>query len=324
MPDYATASRTKDYFQTKLVKAHPEIVSIAPRLKLDAEGRPTGEAVIVIGVVRRIDLRDGRRHRGQGEETSIPTKLPVIDAGNKEVRNQTVEVVIEEEGEILAEMYTARRRPCPGGYSIGHPRVTAGTLGGFGRRGSKWRFILSNNHVLAATNSGARGDPVYQPGPSDGGGATDTIGQLESWVPIDFSGARNNEVDCAIARCLRRRGRNNVTRQVVGIGTPNAEADATVGQAVRKSGRTTQLTLGTILSDNATIRVRYGPGQLAVFVNQLQYTHMTLAGDSGSLIWDQKSLTVVGLHFAGSKAASYGNKIWRVLTLLGTPRLSLI
>jgi hypothetical protein len=322
MLNYEAARRTKDHFQTKLLKDHPEIVSIAPRLKLDAEGRPTGEAVIVVGIIRPNALRDGARRRPKPTMTSIPTRLPVIDAQGKEMRNQMVEVIIEEEGEILAEMYTARRRPCPGGYSIGHPRVTAGTLGGVANRRGKWNYILSNNHVLAATNSGAKGDPIYQPGPADGGTATDTIGELEQWVPIDFSGTKNNEVDCAIAKTLGRK-RRNVARHVQGIGTPSAEADATVGQAVRKSGRTTQLTRGIILSDNATIRVRYGRGQLAVFVNQLQYTHMTLGGDSGSLIWDQNSLTVVGLHFAGSGTSSYGNKIKRVLTRLGTPRLSL-
>jgi hypothetical protein len=97
---------------------------------------------------------------------------------------------------------------------------------------------------------------------------------------------------------------------------PSAVAEAKVPQPIRKSGRTTQLTTGSILSDNATIRVRYGPGLQAVFINQLQYTRMTQPGDSGSLIWDQKSHTVVGLHFAGSSSTSYGNKIKRVLALL--------
>ncbi|HTU93343.1 MAG TPA: hypothetical protein VMF69_24900 [Gemmataceae bacterium] len=50
MPDYLTASRTKDHFQAQLLRDHPEIVSLAPRLKLDDQGRPTNEAVIVIGV----------------------------------------------------------------------------------------------------------------------------------------------------------------------------------------------------------------------------------------------------------------------------------
>src|SRR5439155_18744113 len=91
-------------------------------------------------------------------------------------------VLVEHEGEIFAQMYTARRRPCPGGYSIGHPRVTAGTLGGVVRRGKTWGYVLSNNHVLAATNSGTAGDPIYQPGVADGGGTADTIAYLEQWV----------------------------------------------------------------------------------------------------------------------------------------------
>jgi hypothetical protein len=238
----------------------------------------------------------------------------MIDAEGKRVPHQMIEVVIEDEGEIFAQMYTARLRPCPGGYSIGHPSVTAGTLGGLARRAKTWDYILSNNHVLAATNSGTAGDPIYQPATGDGGGPGHTIGYLEQWVPIDFSGG-NNEVDCAIAK-VKDPPNRNVTRRVQGIGMPSAVAEAKVPQAVRKSGRTTQLTTGSILSDNATIRVRYGPGLQAVFVNQLQYTRMTQPGDSGSLIWDQKSRTVVGLHFAGSSSTSYGNKIKRVLALL--------
>jgi hypothetical protein len=125
MLNYEAARRTRDHFQKQLLKDHPEIVSIAPRLKLDPEGRPTGEAVIVVGIIRRNSLRDGARRRAKAEASSIPTKLPVIDAQGKQIRSQMVEVIIEEEGEILAQMYSARRRPCPGGYSIGHPRVGA-------------------------------------------------------------------------------------------------------------------------------------------------------------------------------------------------------
>lgn len=101
-----------------------------------------------------------------------------------------------------------------------------------------------------------------------------------------------------------------------GIGIPQALSNATVGQAIRKSGRTTEFTTGSILSDNVTAVVRYGT-QLATFVNQLECTKMTKPGDSGSLIWDANSLTVVGLHFSGDGTPySYGNKILRVFELL--------
>jgi len=303
VPDYATASRTKDHFQVQLLRDHSEIVSIAPRLKLDGQGRPTKDAVIVIGVKKINRLRIGPGAVASPQAAGIPNRLPVITAQGVEDKTQCVDVLIEDEGEIVLESFTAKRRPCPGGYSIGHPRVTAGTLGGVARVGSVWGYILSNNHVLAAENSGAGGDAIYQPGVYDGGTSADTIGHLDRWVPVNVSGG-NNEVDCAFAKALDLWDQN-VTRHVEGIGTPAAEADATVGQAVRKSGRTTEVTTGTIVSDNATVRLSYGGGQ-AVFINQLQYTRMTQGGDSGSLVWDQNSLTVVGLHFAGSSSASYG------------------
>jgi hypothetical protein len=328
VPDYAAASRTKDHFQDQLLQEHPEIVSIAPRLKLDADGFPTREAVIVIGVKSWPPLRLAPVIGPQPQSAAVPgprppaallpSQLPVIDAQGQEVRNQTVEVLIEEEGEILPQMLTARQRPCPGGYSVGHPRVTVGTLGGVTRLGRSWGYILSNNHVLAGSNSGAVGDPIYQPAVADGGSQADRVGQLARWVPLDFSG-RNNEVDCALAKAFPP-WTQNLRRHVRGIGTPTTVGDATVGQGVRKSGRTTQITTGTVLSDNASVRLSYGVGKVAVFVNQLQYSHMTQGGDSGSLVWDRDSLTVLGLHFAGGNSASYGNKIRRVLALLGRAR----
>ncbi len=296
-----------------MLRDHPEIVSIAPRLKLDDNGRPTKDGVIVIGVKKINPLRSGPGAAPRAQAAPLPTKLQVITLAGVEDPTQSVDVIIEEEGEIVLHSFTAKRRPCPGGYSIGHPRVTAGTLGGVARVGNVWGYILSNNHVLAAQNSGAVGDPIYQPGVYDGGTAADTIGHLERWVPVNVSGG-NNEVDCAFAKALAPWDQN-VTRHVEGIGTPAAVADAAVGQAVRKSGRTTEVTTGTIVSDNATLSLAFGGGQ-AVFVNQLQTTHMASGGDSGSLLWDQGSLTVVGLLFAGSNTVTYHNKINRVLALL--------
>ncbi|MGH9194840.1 MAG: hypothetical protein ACRD1T_03765, partial [Acidimicrobiia bacterium] len=46
---------------------------------------------------------------------------------------------------------TGRYRPAPGGVSIGHRNVTAGTLGCLVQKNNQ-TFILSNNHVLANSN----------------------------------------------------------------------------------------------------------------------------------------------------------------------------
>lgn len=61
-----------------------------------------------------------------------------------------------------------RIRPIPGGYSIGHFAITAGTLGTWVQKGVD-RVALTNNHVGANSNRATIGDAVLQPGPFDGG-----------------------------------------------------------------------------------------------------------------------------------------------------------
>lgn len=313
MADYETASRTKDHFQDQLLNKHPQIVSIAPRYEIGDEGL-TRNAIIVIGISTLNPLRDAR-----GQEVAptppIPPSLPAIDYEGNESRTETVAVVVEEEGDISAQMFVSQLRPCPGGFSVSHPYVSAGSIGGVLRIGGQWGYILSNNHILAAVNQGVPGHPTYQPGVADGGWGH-TIGHLDRWVPIDFSGY--NQVDCAVSRALDP-WQQHVSRSVNGIGIPVAEADATPDQRVRKSGRTSQLSYGTILSTNATVVVKYG-GWKATFVNQLQYTLMTSPGDSGALIFDRSSRTVLGLHFAASDSASYGNRIKLVISALAKAR----
>ena len=80
---------------------------------------------------------------------------------------------------------TKRIRPAPGGVSVGHVQITAGTLGVLARRNGR-PVILSNNHVLANQNAGRVGDPILQPGPADGGRLQDTIARLVDFVPIQF------------------------------------------------------------------------------------------------------------------------------------------
>lgn len=60
-------------------------------------------------------------------------------------------------------------RPVPCGVSVGHPQITAGTLGCLVRNAKGQLFILSNNHVLSNSNSAQLGEPILQPAPSDGG-----------------------------------------------------------------------------------------------------------------------------------------------------------
>src|SRR5688572_18852107 len=93
---------------------------------------------------------------------------------------------------------TRRRRPAPLGYSVGHPAITAGTIGARVRDALGRVYILSNNHVIANSNGATIGDPAYQPGPFDGGTAADQIATLSDFQVITFGGA-SNTMDAAIA-----------------------------------------------------------------------------------------------------------------------------
>jgi len=219
------------------------------------------------------------------------------------------EVSVYRLSSILAAR-TDRWRPAPGGVSIGHPRITAGTLGVLTGDG----YILSNNHVLAATNQGVPGDPVLQPGPYDGGrDPDDRIGSLESFVRIDFE--ETNYIDAAIATADDP---SLVSREIVGVGRIWGWTDAVEGQHVWKSGRTTGLTSSYVTDVNATVKVAY-ESRVAVFsdcvfVDSSQW-RFGAGGDSGSLIFTKVAGLphAVGLLFAGSDRVIAGCKISRVI-----------
>ena len=99
---------------------------------------------------------------------------------------------------VAASDPTTRQRPAPPGFSVGHPSVTAGTIGARVVDGSGVVYVLSNNHVLANSNNALIGDPTWQPGKYDGGMAADQIGTLSAFKAIDFLRPRQQ---------LRRRDR---------------------------------------------------------------------------------------------------------------------
>jgi hypothetical protein len=78
----------------------------------------------------------------------------VIPADIEGVITDVIEV-----GEIVAlQTRTDRWRPAPGGVSIGHYKITAGTLGVLVRDvETNEMLILSNNHVMANSNDATQG-----------------------------------------------------------------------------------------------------------------------------------------------------------------------
>ena len=245
-----------------------------------------------------------------------------------------VPVSVEVTGIISARTDpTLRQRPFLLGYSVGHPDITAGTAGARVIDLSSNVYILSNNHVLANSNSGSVHDATLQPGPYDGGVyPADSIASLFDFQVIDFSGG-NNTMDAAIA--LTSAGNfGNSTPLDDGYGTPNAaifddaNSDGSfdniadlLGRTVEKYGRTTKLTHGTITGINGSVSVCYEVFfniclLSANYVDQLIITPGTFSGggDSGSLIvTDDANKNPVGLLFAGSSSMTIANRIDLVL-----------
>jgi hypothetical protein len=253
-----------------------------------------------------------------------------------------------EVGDIKALGYTGKYRPAPGGVSIGHYKITAGTLGSLVRSvATNQVLILSNNHVLANSNDALLGDPILQPGPVDGGKLkSDEIGTLLRYIPIDFGeepgvcswaeiyamlgnfiarviGSRHrvnsyqynpqavNYVDAAVATPYNP---SDIKPEILDIGVVSGTAEAFLGMSVQKTGRTTEHTTGKVTLIGATIQVQYG-NKKATFDDQILTGAMSKGGDSGSLlVADTKA---VGLLFAGSNVVTIYNPIQAVVDALG-------
>ncbi len=323
--------RVKELYKEE-VMARPNVVGVGIGFR-QTDGEITDEIVVVTLVRRKV------AEEGLARDQLVPAEL-------NGVRTDVVEV-----GELRAlQAPTDRWRPAPGGVSIGHFRISAGTLGVVVRdRVSGERLILSNNHVLANSNDATAGDPILQPGGADGGSVPgDVIANLARFVPIEFTVAppscgiattvadvlskvaeaigsqhrvraiqvnqqANNLVDAAVARPLQD---DLVLDEILQIGEVSGTVPATLGMAVRKSGRTTGYTEGTITVLDATVNVNYGLGRIARFENQIVSTPMSEGGDSGSLVVAANSQQAVGLLYAGSTQSTIFNPIGMVLESL--------
>lgn len=208
-----------------------------------------------------------------------------------------------------------RRRPLRAGYSVAHHAVTAGTLGAFVSDANDQLYLLSNNHVLANTNAGRRGDVIVQPGPIDGGRrAHDRVGLLHRFVRLRGSG---NRVDAALATIDADAEPAQVS--LPGIGSVAGwwrEAPETWD--VRKIGRTTGLTRGRITALGLLEQEVDYDGRRMRFDDVIEVTGLDESepfsdgGDSGSLVVDADRYAV-GLLFAGDARTTYLNPIHLVL-----------
>ena len=282
---------------------------------------------------------------------SVKKKVPASQLSSQDLVPAAVDgsaTDVVQTGVIRAlQAPTDRFRPAPGGVSVGHVAITAGTLGCWVTKNGQ-KVILSNNHVLANSNDAEIGDAILQPGPYDGGGfPQDHIANLTQFVPISFQGepsecqfanavvsifnlgcrmigsnirykatniqAQENRVDAAIATPLNV---DDVKDEILNIGPIAGTVSGELGMAIKKSGRTTGFTTGEIQQVDVSANVQYGAGQIAVFTDQLLAGAMSQGGDSGSTVLDDNN-HLTGLLFAGSDTTTIINRIENVFSALG-------
>ena len=276
---------------------------------------PPGETGLVVFTVDRV------------ETSQVVSEISAM-AGTRSL--SSVPIIQVPVGVVEAYSHRFRIRPAPGGVSVGHYKITAGTLGclcvGLHAPRTNRLMILSNNHVLANSNNARLGDCICQPGPYDGGKCPqDQIAILEKFVPINFSGGINY-VDCATGWAWPDRVRRELvylsggTLHYFRIGA--APIDLPVGALVGKTGRTTQLKQGRVTARNVSVNVNYGAGQIAHFRDQFSIVGTTAAGfsaggDSGSVVWHWAAgLRAAGLLFAGGGGTTFANRMPRVVAAL--------
>lgn len=301
---------------------NPDVTSVGWGFRYK-NGKRTNEKCVVVGVKKKLEKGSVRPER------LIPQG---VDGNAIDVQDRDIE----------AQGYVARMRPCPPGFSIGHTAITAGTLGAYIHAPNidGWA-ILSNNHVLADSNQGKVNDTIIQPGKADGGfSGNDRFAWLRSFAIIKWDGADGggcnifkraavwlqrarmieqpypNLIDAAIAA--------PVNQGCVKLEYPDGSllrgiVDLRLGDAVKKMGRTTELTVGVVVGVNTMTRVRYNSGT-ATFDDQLEIRadggDFSAGGDSGSAILGLGD-TLGGLLFAGGSGVTIANRIQNVIDILG-------
>ncbi|MCH7662082.1 MAG: hypothetical protein IH933_16405 [Euryarchaeota archaeon] len=278
----------------KQLESLPHVVGTAIGKKR-VEGRKTDETCIVV---------------------FVDEKLPDAQLTDKEIIPETVEcdgetlaTDVQQVGEVTAlevqpsqeSERTERLRPAPGGVSIGHPEITAGTMGSTLLENEDGESVVLTNAHVAAPEVANEGDPIYQPGPEDGGEEGDEIGELREWSEI--SSEEPNTSDSALVSV----DPDDIDEEILGIGplVDFSEPDIESDDEYVKSGRTTGVETGELRGRDTRIEVGgFGP-EPVIFEGVDTFTSMGDPGDSGSLIGiGDGELTATNLLFAGSDDAT--------------------
>jgi hypothetical protein len=281
--------------------------------------------------------------KSDGSGNSVPTTVTVtaVSQANTAVsKSATVTIAPQNQNIQSGAIKLGTSGGNANAFSTSGTTITCcgGTLGSLVTRNGA-QFILSNNHVIANSDTAQLGDPIIQPAlidnpspskPTCTATGTTTVANLTAFFNLESDPAP--KVDAAIAQIVNGKvdPLGNIlylgataTNGIPDPGPPHAGSGvaATVSMAVAKSGRTTGLTCSSVLATNTTTSVLYHKGCGASATFSVSYTNLvdvvggqfSSEGDSGSLIVTQNTADAVALLFAGSDQDAIGNPISTVL-----------
>lgn len=228
-----------------------------------------------------------------------------------------------------------------------------GTLGALLAGSDGQQYVLSTNHVLAASDQGRARDAIIQPGLPDANcdpTQSNVLGVLTYAAPLNTT-TTNSDVAVALVNSTANKtiqvdaGGNILELGAVGAnGQLSASAPASgpgetvaagkIPARVVKSGRSTGLTCSTISSIATTVQLQYffdcaetQPYTNKTFQNQILISGASftenqglpsgvfsdITGDSGALVLDQANAEPIGLLYASNTTSAVANPIGDVL-----------
>ena len=286
------------------------------------KGKGTGELSIVVYVKKK------KPKSGLTKAQMIPAEIDGIptDIQEEEIELQGASLLLTD---VEPQIDTGTYTPLRGGISMGPCRsvflappdvpapgnyVFTGTFGAVVKdRTTGAAMALTNFHVACIDDGWSVGDVMAQPSRVDTGSCpSDRFGTLTRAV-------LSENVDGAVVKLDSGKSYDCSIEEIGGVRGTVAASD---GMAVRKRGRTTELTYGTVNSTDVSVTIDYGDGlgtrtlkkQIRVIPDTSQNARFSDKGDSGSVVVDGNE-KVLGLLFAGttSGSATYLNPIQKAL-----------
>jgi hypothetical protein len=303
-----------------------ELIAIKERVEADYLGRPGVTGIDVgykeVGGERtsQVAIRIHVEHKT--DEVPADERVPArIDDAVTDVLERRYELHIAREAfDVSLQADTTHYTTLQGGISMGPSRaingfIFAGTLGAIViDKANNQHAALTNFHVACVDNGWNVGDRMVQPSRIDTG-----------IVPTDEFGAiaratLSGHVDGAVISIDSGRA---TSCGVVDIGQIRGTKAAALGVAVRKRGRTTGLTYGSVDGLSLSVSIDYGDGlgvhtltnQVSIAADTSHNALFSDHGDSGSVIVDGNGY-VVALLFGGAGSSTVGNPVADVLSEL--------